>query len=429
VALVTRGIAQVLQDGEEVASTLAGDLGRAVDPAQFMAELRAAGHAEIPHVAAPKTGEAPYAGLPRGREPDGALDRVTARLEGLGFQQLGTGANRRAFAYGDQVLKFDFYSGGESNVAEAAAYLRYPKIHPHVAAMTGVSDSGQFLTAQRILGVRSPAHPDVEKLFGDTDFSNTIAGKTIDLEAPIAWVPIAQARQEAAQLGGTARMKEQFSHVPGFAAALDEMEMGTREAVQAVSKPVVAAREVTASDDAAENMLEGLFSKVNDPEGATDEAMAVYHRRQRLQMLRPNELPPPSGPGVAQEVGNTLGAETLFVSRGEKGRAIGALSVDRWGEKGLPSGFNIAVDPDFRRQGVGSGLISHASKELGFDLETVSGATGYSKAGAAFAEGRAAKLAHPDPPPISSARRAHLERMTRPGFIDDPARLDPANFG
>jgi soluble lytic murein transglycosylase-like protein/GNAT superfamily N-acetyltransferase len=89
----------------------------------------------------------------------------------------------------------------------------------------------------------------------------------------------------------------------------------------------------------------------------------------------------PGGPEVADT------GTRYVVSRNAQGEPVGVLEMHIDQPSGQPGLLQVAVDPAYQRQGIGTALYK-AAQDAGFDVEAASGAGGYTDAGARFAYAR-----------------------------------------
>lgn len=131
-------------------------------------------------------------------------------------------------------------------------------------------------------------------------------------------------------------------------------------------------------------------------------------------------------PGLSMEGLGTNSPTIVF--RDDDGVARGALQM--YHEDDQLKNLAVAVDPAYQRQGIGTQMFD-AAKRAGYDVESVSGASGYTPAGAAFtnarrsparemaeaatgAEAAAKAMAFMDTPAEEAARRERvMEQIAR----------------
>jgi cell wall-associated NlpC family hydrolase/ribosomal protein S18 acetylase RimI-like enzyme len=115
-----------------------------------------------------------------------------------------------------------------------------------------------------------------------------------------------------------------------------------------------------------------------------------------VQELASNLRTPQGQPGISIEPGYfglPGGSEVsdtgtrYAVYRNEQGQPVGVLEmfIDR--ATGQPDLLQVAVDPEYQRQGIATSLY-RAAEEAGFNVEAASGAGGYTEEGAKFAYSR-----------------------------------------
>lgn len=164
---------------------------------------------------------------------------LITQLEEMGFEHLGSGTHRMAFAHGERVLKVA-RENPLQNISEAASSLRYPELHPYMAKTLGLSESGHLSAMERAF----PSARDKPSLKGmlnlkrrflDLHSGNLVGGKAVDYGVPRVVHPILEERQLAVQaFGGTQGIRDIFADVPGFGAWVDEFEGGLAQVPSAV---------------------------------------------------------------------------------------------------------------------------------------------------------------------------------------------------